>query len=600
MLHAFKNIIGLLDRSERRRFYSLIVASIVMALIDVISLASIIPFLAIIADPAMIQERSSIRGLYDGLGFADPGQFMLFFGVCIFAFVMFGIFTRALTFHFIMQFTRLRAVSFAMRLLERYLAQPYAWHLNRHSADLSRQVLDEVKEVVNGPLSAFMRLIANACAGALLIGLLIALEPVAASMALVVLGLCYGSVFLYARRRVSELGREWRDSNATRYKVLQEALSGLREVKFFGLERAYLDRFRAPSQVTAERIARIQTIAEMPRHVLEAIAFGGMLLFINLMLFTGRAGLQDIVPLLGIYAFAGIRLFPLVQHIYTGYTEVIAGIPVLEGLSADLKRLSPLADRLPNEQIAEPFRLQKALFLENITYTYPGAERPALDDISLSIAAGTTVGFVGKTGAGKTTLVDLLLGLLRADTGRLRRDGVPIDLPRMETWRRSIGYVPQSIFLTDGSIAANIAFGSRDREINIEKVRRAALAAKIDDHVRSLPEGYDTEIGERGVKLSGGQRQRLGIARALYDNPDIIVFDEATSALDGETERAVMESIHRLGGQRTLIIVAHRLTTLGHCDVVHMLAEGRLVASGRLNELAAEYPELRLSMTETA
>jgi ABC-type multidrug transport system fused ATPase/permease subunit len=342
-------------------------------------------------------------------------------------------------------------------------------------------------------------------------------------------------------------------------------------------------------QIPARRLARVSAtrnvIATAPRYMLQGVAFGGMLLIILGMLVAQSASLGSILPVLAVYAFAGLRLLPAVQQVDQEVTSLRYNQPALLSLHKDIMEIRERAAR-PVAVSKEPVRLNERLDLVDVHFSYPLAERKALQGLSLSIPARTTVGIVGGTGAGKTTAVDLMLGLLEMQEGTLAVDGVPITPRNVRAWQNTIGYVPQVIFLTDDTVAANIAFGLPPDQIDRAAVERAARVAEIHNFVMDeLPHGYDTMVGERGIRLSGGQRQRIGSARALYHDPDVLIMDEATSALDNLTEKAVMDAVHNLGHAKTIILIAHRLTTVQNSDTIFMLEQGRLVAQGSYEEL---------------
>lgn len=589
MLTSYRSIMDLLLPPERRQFHGLVVASILMGLIDAFSVAAIIPFLSVVADPDVIDRQPLLMWLEGYSWGNERGDFIVFLGALVFAIVVTGILCRATTFYFITRFSRLRAYSLAMRLFEGYLAREYSWHAVNHSAGLGRTILDEVREVVNGPIAATLRLIANSVVALLLIALLIALEPVAALAMATVLLVGYGSVFVLLRRKAARLGRVWKAGNESRFQIVQEALSGIREVKVFGLERAYLDRYSEPALKVARTVARIATYAELPRHALEAFAFGGMLIFIIVLTSTQNGDLATIIPILGVYAFAGFRLFPLVQQIYASTMTVRSGQPMMAAIAAQLQSSAKL-----NPDTAEPpMEIPPQISMDAVSYRYPGVMTDALVTVNLQITPGEVVGLVGTTGAGKTTLVDILLGLLSPSSGAILLNGVPLDGPQLQRWRRSLGYVPQNLFLVDDTLAANIAFGVAPSEIDAGQVERAAQTAQISDFIDGLPQKYDTVVGERGVRLSGGQRQRIAIARALYRDPPVLIFDEATSALDTITEAAVIAALRKSDTPRTLIMIAHRLDTLRSCDLIHILEEGKIVASDSFAALSDQNAKFR-------
>jgi ABC-type multidrug transport system fused ATPase/permease subunit len=587
MFETFRKLLDLLTPAERRRGYLLVGLIVLEGLVQMIGIASILPFLAVLANPEVIETNARLNALYTGLGFESPHRFLVFLGVAIFCLVFFGLLFRTFTHYAIYRFVFLRGYAISSRLLAGYLGQPYGWFLNQHSAQLGANILADVQKVVGQALMPAMRLMSHGVVTLALIGLLVAVQPKAALVLAVMLGGSYGLIYAGVRRRLHTLGEARYLANHARFQAAGDAVGGIKDVKVLGLERTYLRRFQTPALEVARYDAAVAAIGEVPRHVLEAIGFGGMLLFILVMLATGDGHLGAVLPVLGVYAFAGLRLFPALQQVYGAFTALRFAKPTLDKLHADLVETRGGA-ALPTGPDPAPLGLRDRLELAGIEYAYPRAERPALRGVDMTIPARTTVGLVGGTGAGKTTAVDLILGLLEPTKGTIRVDGVPVAAANRRAWQRTIGYVPQTIFLTDESVAANIAFGLPPEAIDRAAVERAARTAELHDFVTAeLPQGYDTPVGERGVRLSGGQRQRIGIARALYHDPDVLILDEATSALDNLTEKAVMDAVHNLGHAKTIILIAHRLSTVRACDIIFMMEQGRVVAQGRYDELIA-------------
>lgn len=558
----------------------------VTAMLDLFSIAVIIPFLAVVAQPNLLDRNTKLAWFSRLLGLGDRSDKLVFLAAVVFAIVMIGIAGRAATFHFLTRFSRLRALSMAVKLMRLFLARSYLWHVERESADLSRKALDEVREVVNGPLNASLRLIANSSVLVLIVAMLVILQPMGAIVSIGLVALCYGTAFALIQQQLATMGREWQKGNAYRYRVMQEAMGVIREVKLFGLQEFYVERYREPAERVARSVARINTLADLPRHLLEAIAFGGMLLFLILMLIAKNGDITMIVPIVGVYAIAGVRLFPIVQSIYRDITTLEAGEALIESLHLELTAADAHI-AVPRAETNMTLAFEQSLQLRNVSFAFPQNERPALADCSLTIRRGAMVGFAGVTGAGKSTLIDIISGLIPPDDGRVLVDGTVIDGRTAPAWRTHIGYVPQSIFLVDDTVAANIAFGVEHQHIDMDRVREAARMAQIDQFVMDHPDGYQMRSGERGKRMSGGQRQRIAIARALYRRPSFLIFDEATSALDPGTEAKVMQAIAEKAGHMSIVLIAHRLETLRRCETIHVLDRGRIAASGSYEDLAA-------------
>ncbi len=587
MFDTFRKLSDLLTPRERRWFYVLILLSMAVGVLETVGVASILPFMAVLSEPERIQENAQLAWAYDRLGFTSTNGFMIFLGLATFAVVITGIFAHIFSIYAIGRFANMRAYTLSRTLLRAYLHQPYAWFLNRHSADLSKSVLSEVDSVVAHSFIPAMRMISSLFVALFITLLLLVLQPLVAIGSALVLGLAYGLIYVGVRGMLRRLGEDRFGSNALRYRIVNEATGGIKDVKLMGLEEIYLRRYEDPARRMARANAIKQLVGEAPRYLLQGVAFGGMLVAILVLLVTGDGGLGTILPILAVYAFAGLRLLPALQQVFSQLTVIRFGRPTLESLHRDMREIrAEQSGRPPAAGAAAPLPLARALRLRDVWFSYPSAERPALRGLDLAIPARSTVGLVGGTGAGKTTAVDLILGLLSPQEGAIEVDGVPVTEANRRAWQNSIGYVPQQIFLTDESVASNIAFGLPPERIDMAAVERAARIAEVHDFVtRDLPKGYATQLGERGVRLSGGQRQRIGIARALYHDPAILIMDEATSALDNLTERAVMDAVHNIGDAKTIILIAHRLSTVQDCDVIFMLDQGTLAAQGTYAEL---------------
>ncbi len=588
MLATYRKLFDLLDAHERQRFFLLLGLIILMALVDTIGVASIMPFLAVVANPDMIEHNARFAALYHWLGMTDVKQFLIVLGSSVFGLLLFSFAVKTATLIATSRFTQMRNYSISGRLLAGYLRQPYAWFLSKHSAQMSRSILNEVNTVVSGSLIPAMRVIAQAITLAFLMILLFVVNPLVAGSAILICLGSYALIFFGFRRRLLQLGQIRLAANKARYKIAHEIFGATKDIKLLGLEDRLLGRFQKPSYEIARIGSVTSVIGEMPRYLLETIAFGSILLLTLVLLVTGDGSISSVLPTLGVFAFAGLRMFPSAQQLYNSLTGMRSGAPTLDSLHKEYMEVVVRTGSGGTRSSGTGIHLRDRLELQDIRFNYPATEKTTLDGLSLTIAANTTVGIVGGTGAGKTTAVDIMLGLLTPQSGEVVVDGTVLTAQNMRRWQDVLGYVPQQIFLVDDSVAANIAFGEPEAKWDRAAIEQAARIANLHDFIMSdLPQGYDTHVGERGVRLSGGQRQRIGIARALYRNPDVLILDEATSALDNLTEQAVMEAVHNLRHAKTVIMIAHRLTTVKNCDVIFLLEHGRLVAQGSYEELRA-------------
>ena len=599
MTRVFRKLIMLLSPTERRHAYVLLGMVLVMALLDVIGIASIMPFMAMLANPEIIESNRWLNAAYTTLGFTSPDRFLFFLGVVVFVALVVSIVFKLATTWAIVHFTSMRNYSIARRLVAGYLARPYDWFLNRHSAELGKAALSEVQIVVEKALLPLMLVLAHGTLVIAILLLLIAVNPLLAFFVGGVMGGVYAVTYLIFRGLISRLGHDRLSANEARFKIVSEAFGGIKEVKVSGLEHRWLSRFDSAAKQFARTQLITTIVSTMPRYFLEIVTFGGIFVLLLFLMARGD-GLQTVLPITALYALAGYRLMPALQLVYKELTNLKFTAPAIDRLYEDITEQSTRIQAEPRSDESCQTRLERvptphrSIRLENVTYRYPHAKQAVLNRFNISITAQTTVGFVGKSGSGKTTVVDILLGLLMPEAGHLRVDDVIITAENCAAWQKMLGYVPQHIFLSDESVAANIAFGVPKRSIDRQAVERAAKIANLHDFVAGeFPDGYDTLIGERGLRLSGGQRQRIGIARALYHEPKIIVMDEATSALDNMTEHEVMDAVHNLEGSTTVILIAHRLTTVRECNYIYMLDHGQLIGEGTYEDLSANHPRFR-------
>jgi len=589
-----KKLISLLTKPERKRAGVLMGMILVMAFLDMLGVASILPFMAVLANPELVQTNAVLNTAFTTsrhIGIHTTEQFLFALGVLVFVLLVTSLAFKALTTYAQIRFSLMREYSIGKRLVEGYLHQPYSWFLNRHSASLGKTILSEVSTVIENGMAPLMTLMAQSTVALALLVLLLVIDPLLALSVGVALGLAFATIFFALSGLLKRLGYARIQGNEERFTAISEAFGAAKEVKVGGLEQAYSQRFALPASIYAQSEASARVIAQLPRFALEAVAFGGMLLII-LYLMAKSGSFAATVPVIALYAFTGYRLMPALQQIYYASAQLRFAGPALDILHKDL--ISLQAIDAPQDHHS-PLTLTQAITLSQVSYHYPNASQPALKGIDLNIPAHSTVGFVGATGSGKTTMVDVILGLLEPQEGHLSIDGQPLTATNRRKWQRTIGYVPQHIYLADDSVSANIAFGVHAKDVDQQAVERAAKIANLHEFVVSdLPQGYSTSVGERGVRLSGGQRQRIGIARALYHSPQLLILDEATSALDNLTEQAVMEAVNNLGHDITIILIAHRLSTVRQCDQIYLLDRGKVKAMGNFEELQKRNEQFKL------
>ncbi len=587
-MQNFKKIIFLLSSRERKLSVILFFLLLIMALLEMIGVASILPFIAVLSNPDLIETNKILNFLYKNskiIGVNNNQEFLFTLGIMVFLLLILSLSFRALTTYAAYKFVQMREFSISRRLVITYLRQPYEWFLNRNSSELGKSVLSEVGEVVGMGLKPMIDLVARIMIAIAILFLLIVVDPKLAFFVGLTIGAAYGIIYKFAKKYLQKIGSERLKSNELRYNTVMEAFGAAKEIKLTGLENAYIQKYTEPANKYAKSQALQVVISDLPRYALEAIAFGGILLII-VYLISQNGSFNSALPIISLYVFAGYRLMPAIQRIYSNYSKITYITPALDKLYQDIKSLE-VKKISENQNILD---LKNNIILKNISFIYPKSSRKALNDINLSIPFKSRIGLIGTTGCGKTTLVDIILGLLKPTEGKLEIDGKDIlNEVSLRKWQRALGYVPQNIYLADDTIAANIAFGLDKNKVDQSKVEAVSKIANLHNFVANeLPEKYQTFVGERGVRLSGGQLQRIGIARALYNNPSVLILDEATSALDLETEKAVMDAINNLNKNVTIVIIAHRLNTVKNCDMIFRFDKGELVSKGTYQEIIAK------------
>jgi ABC-type multidrug transport system fused ATPase/permease subunit len=567
---VFAKIWRVLGPADRRLAAWVLAGMVVGMLTETLSIGAVIPALTLFAGPEAASRSPKLTALLEWFG--NPNEAELIVGGLLLLLALYAIKTLILVALAWQQARFLASIreNLSRRLFKTYLTQPWPFFLQRNSAQLIRNNTTEIAMFVQGCTGML-----SACAeGSVTLGIAILLmwvEPLAVVVVGLMLAFATWALQATLRERLTRWGKMRHRADGLRVKALQQGITGVREVKVFGRESEFLEHFRV-AESQASHAMRMQTFAgHLPRLWYEFLAVAGVAV-LGVVLYVQGVPVTSLLPRLGLFAVAAFRLMPSLNRIVASLQSIQYLEPTVNVLASELALPSPAV------QPATPHRLplKHEIRLDGISFSYPAAHRPALRNISLTIATGSSVGLIGESGAGKSTLVDLLLGLLEPDSGRITVDGRDIRTD-LRAWQNSIGYVPQAIFLTDDTIQANVAFGLPADRMDGEAVHRALVAAQLDVFVAGLPDGIHTVVGERGVRLSGGQRQRIGIARALYWDPPILVLDEATSALDTATEAGVMAAVNDLHGRKTLIIIAHRMSTVAHCDELFRLSRGALV-----------------------
>jgi ABC-type multidrug transport system fused ATPase/permease subunit len=595
VIETIKKILKLLNSKEKQRLIPLTLATVITAVIEVIGIGSLGPFVAVVVDPSVIFSNSFLSTAYEMGGFQTERGFLIGLGILVFVITLLASAFKVLVLYMVFKFAGDLRHNIGLRLFRKYIFQTYPYFLNHNTSELSKNLLSEVDQVVDSVLKPVLESLAKGVMVVATFSFLIITDPLVALGAFVILGVLYVAIYGMVRPKLISNGAELRESNRIRYKIAGETFAAIKDVKILGKEDAFSSEYSIGARRFAKTRAARQILSVLPSYSLQAVVIGFAIGLVIIMLSTSDS-LTEILPLLAIYAFAVQRMMPNLQSVFNSIAQIRFMGKAVDALFSDMMTLSVSTETQEIETAGceaistAAHGFETEIRISDLSYSYDGSKGRVVDKLNLRIKKNTTIGFVGATGCGKTTLVDLIMGLLTPDEGSVYADSLkvlpPEDNSGLRSWQGNFGYVPQTIVLSDDTVAANIAFGIPEQYRNQAAIERAATIANLDAFVDAeLPKKYDTIVGERGVRLSGGQKQRIGIARAIYHDPQILVMDEATSALDSITEIAVMDAIHNLMHTKTIIIIAHRIATLRECDVIYLMENGTIIASGSYQEL---------------
>lgn len=580
MKKIFKKLMVLLDGKQKRQMIGIIVLMLIGGILESLGISLIVPVMTIVIDPGAIQSKPYLAACYSFFNCQSTTQFaMIIMLALILVFVIKNIFLYFLNvaqLHFV--YTNQFATS--QRMMINFMKRPYEYYLNADTSVIQRNITSDVNNMY-GLILSLLQLISEIIVFVCLVAILFIQD---ARMTLFIAALLI-SVLLIVKLVIKPVmvkaGKDNQDYYSGLYKWIDESVTGIKEIKISSKENYFINGYGECGAGYVNAVQKYNLYNSTPRLLIETVCIAGMVGYMMFVMWNGT-DLTNLLPQLTVLAAAAARLLPSANRINNYTTSISYFEPFFMNVSDNLQdeihddsvSYDPKAYRKDAPVTKLP--VKREIELKDISYKYPGTETYVLEDADMTIPVGKSVGVVGTSGAGKTTIIDVLLGLLKVENGEILADGVEVR-DHYQSWLKNIGYIPQTIFMIDSTIRKNVAFGCPDNEIDDEKVWQALKEAQLDTYVRSLPEGLDTKIGERGIRLSGGQRQRIGIARALFEDPEVLVLDEATSALDGETEAAIMESINRLHGRKTLIIIAHRLQTIEKCDMVYRIKDGKAV-----------------------
>lgn len=593
MLKIIHQLFSLLSPHQLRQFYILQFLVVIMAFTELVGIASIAPFMALVGDISLLEKEGIFAELYQFSGLTNPMDFLFYTGLAVLLMLAFSTIISMFTIWKLSLYAAKVGTEIADRLYTHYMQQDWLFHASGSSAHLTKQVSTEAIRVTDQIIQPLMQMNAKVVLAVFISVSILIYDPIIAISGLLIFGCAYFLLYKLVRKRLQANGQKMSQVFTQRFRLMNEGFGGIKDVLLLNRRYDFVERFQESGNTFAYARGTNTAISQVPRYFMELIAFGAMISLVLLLIKLHQGNLGTVLPVLAVYALAAFKLLPALQQIYSSIAQIKGNTAAFEAIKDDLEQ--SLKTQQPNhtETTSAHLPLHKQISLNNITFTYPGKPSPAVDGLNMTIPVNSVIGLVGASGSGKSTAIDLLLGLLNPQKGELCIDDTCITPANKRAWQNTLGFVPQSIFLSEGTIAENVAFGLPVKDINLEQVNKALELANLTELVQQLPEGINTKVGERGVQLSGGQRQRIGIARALYHEADVLVFDEATSALDGITEKIIMEAIHEFSGEKTIIMIAHRLKTVQKCDIIYMMDKGTIIDQGTYQQLLDNNPKFK-------
>ena len=592
MFKLVKNLFNLLSLNQRKRFYALQFLVIVMSVFEILGVASIIPFMSLVGDMSQLEQNTFIAEIYMQSGITSESQFVFLVGLCVLGLLFVSMTISIFTTWGLSMFANKIGTEIADRLYTYYLKQGWLFHASGSSAQLTKKIATETMRVTGAVLVPLMQMNSKVILSLLMSISIFLYDPKVAIIGLSIFATSYFFLFRGVRKRLNKNGIAISEVNEERFRLMNEGFGGIKDLLLMGRDNDFINRFNKSGKTLAYSQGTNAALAQAPRYFVELLAFGSMIILILYLIASHNGNLGMILPILSVYAIGIIKLLPAFQQIYSSMAIIKANIPAFESIQQDLY------DSLHKESKSQKFEEsslspKQNISLENITFTYPKKEEPALNKLDMLIPANSVIGIVGPSGSGKSTLIDILLCLIEPQEGHLKIDDDIINDQNRRSWQNTIGFVAQTIFLSEGTVAENVAFGIPEDQIDLDQVKKVLKLAHLSDFISTLDKDIHTKVGERGVQLSGGQRQRIGIARALYHKAEVLVFDEATSSLDGITEKMIMEAIHNFSGKKSIILIAHRLKTVKKCDRIFFIDNGKVVDQGTYQELIENNKDFR-------
>lgn len=579
MVKILKKMNRLLDAKQKRLMVLIVFLMLIGGILESLSISVVIPVIEVLLDPEAVENNWLLAALYNGMGLTSITQFTV-----VMMLALIGAFVLKNLFLFLQNVVQLRFVytnqfATSRKMMINFMNRPYEYYLNADTAVIQRSITSDVNNMY-GLILALLQLISEAVVFVCLVAVLLVVDAQMIMTIAVLLLVVLIVIKVVIKPIMVKAGQENQDFYSGLFKWIEQSVMGIKEIKIANKEQYFISEYAKCGFGYVNAVQKYNLYNSTPRLLIETVCIAGLVLYMLVVMLQG-ASVTEMMPQLTTFGLAAMRLIPSANRINNHLTSISYFEPFFMGVSDNLQEdihddsIVYDVEAYSKAKEVKKLDISKEIMLQDITYKYPNTETLIFDHADMTIPIGSAIGIVGTSGSGKTTIVDVMLGLLQLQTGKILADGVDVST-NYEGWLKNIGYIPQTIFMIDSTIRKNVAFGFADEDIDDERVWAVLKEAQLDEFVRGLPDGLDTGIGERGIRISGGQRQRIGIARALYEDPEVLVLDEATSALDNDTEAAIMDSINRLHGKKTLVIIAHRLQTIEKCDMVFRVENGKI------------------------
>ena len=584
MLRVIKQLFAVLTPAQRKSYYFLQFLVILMAIMEIVGVASIVPFMALVGDMDQLNQDSIFGKAYIASGINTEFKFVLMLGISVLMLLIIASTVSIFTIWRLTKFAHKTGAELGDRLYSYYLKKDWLFHASGNSSNLIKKIATEIPRTTQGIIVQLMQMNAKIVLAIFVIITVFFYDPKVALSGFLVFSLSYILLFSIVKIRLQNNGKILSEVYQSRFGLMNEGFGGIKDILLLGRDLDFIYRFKETGRKMAYSLGNNAALAQAPRYFIELVAFGSIILLVIYLFVSHNGDLGMILPSLTVYAVASVKILPAFQQIYSSIADIRANIAAFESIQPDLVDSMKIEEfKITSEKkILSP---KNKISIENVSFNYDKKEEFALNELNMEIPVKNVIGIVGSSGSGKSTLIDIFLGLIKPKKGHLKVDDTVIDDHNKRSWQNNIGFVAQSIFLSDSSIAENVAFGIPKDKIDTERVLKSLELAHLLELVEGFKDGIYTQVGERGVQLSGGQRQRIGIARSLYHGAEILIFDEATSSLDGITEKMIMQAIHEFSGEKTIILIAHRLKTVEKCDQIFFMDKGRVVDQGTYKEL---------------